>query len=289
MLPPLPVALGAGASHVPLLGAAVKVALVRFPDAVLDDFDGLVEGAAGPAASRALCHAAQWLAAKCAEPVGLACWHQNPETGELQRLPPSALWRTHREPPESPSDDANTLDQVFALFQTAAEDALGVREFDPRLQIVVVGAELDALLEQDKLGFSAWLANQRGEVLERLRTYWAGPRAAGLPEFIRILAEQQLETGANFAKLLTDDQQAAAPHSDESRARETAKEAVSKLEAEFLRRWAAGEFGSPAAARQALLLQLNSRPDGTVSRPGERDHYSKGTVERLTRGWFPRR
>ena len=266
----------------PLVSASVHVASVRAPEVVFTDLAALAEGEPGPGMTE-LVRALEWIAAKCSTPGGIAYAYQDPESGELHRLPASELWRCQGAQIHGP---ASTLDEALEPFRLVALRALGLEQCQPALQIVVPRAELDAHLDAEMPMAVAWLAMNLEDVVARIQQLIDSDPVSPIAQWARTLLERQLPMIVAIQKAIADEP--ASSETEQCR-RISTKEAVAHHEAEYRARWENAEFATSAAARRQLWLVLNSRPDGTVAKPGDRDHHTQSTVNRRTQGWFPKR
>lgn len=273
--------LGATAQHMPLIAAAVAVAATRAPQVILEELEAL----AGEGSARAdveLRRAIDWLSAKCAEPQGLMCAHQDPATGELLRIPASTIWQATCSASGPTQDDGAGWPELTP-FREAGAQVLGHSNFDPRLEIVIPRSELDALLGPERAIAGAWLAATIDEALPTLQSV-AGTSDAPIADWARTQVEQLPVLARLHAALTT-----AENHATETRpttSRTPTRAAVATKEGDYRARWRTGEFASIRAALDALTLELNTRSDGSVAHRGEADYHKRQTIERLTRRWF---
>lgn len=273
--------LGATAQHMPLIAAAVAVAAARAPQVILEELEAL----AGDGSARAnveLRRAIDWLSAKCAEPNGLICAHQDPATGELLRIPASAIWQVTCGTPGPSQHDGEGWPELTP-FREAGAQVLGHSNFDPRLEIVVPRTELDVLLGPERAIAGAWLTANIEEAIPTLQRV-AGTSDAPIANWARTQVEQLPVLARLHAALTTSEEHAAETKPTTSKT--STKAAVATKEGDYRARWKTGEFASSRAALDALTLELNTRSDGSVAHRGDADYHSKPTIERLTRGWF---
>lgn len=277
-----PASLGVTARHMPLLGAAVHVASVRAPQVVFADLVAVSE-LRSPPAVREFRRALAWILGKCAEPGGLAYAYQDPATGELHRLPASALWQASLADNTQDGDAPESWTELGPFKQVVAE-RLGVPDCSPALQVVVPTAELQALLGAEGPMHVAWVATHMDEVMAGIREAVKADPKNGIAEWAMTYVDNHLPMLAALLAALRD--RDTEGRADTARPKVTTKAAVAGSEAEFRGRWQRGEFTTPQAAREALVLKLNARADGTVARKGDPDFHARASVDRLTRGWF---
>jgi hypothetical protein len=192
------------------------------------------------------------------------------------------LWEASVSPTASSADD---LERPLKPFREAAE-RIGVKDCAPASQVVVPSSELSARLGAEEPILSAWIAMNLEQVVQTLQEL-ATRHPNAIADWVRSVVEHQLPMLAKLREVL--EAAASAPEPDPNRERVTTKDAVARREAEYRRRWEAGEFESPTDARRHLELDVNARPDGTCAQPGEPDHHRRPSIDRLTRGWFPKK